>query len=536
MSVIGAALLFIISASIAFPQFSLGLLPASAFRLGLDLQGGTHLVYEADMGAIADADKEEALSGVKDVIERRVNAFGVAEPVVQTTIEDGHYRVIIELAGVLDVSDAIALIGETPILEFKEQNPNPLTEPDETQQSIIDAGNATTKQKLEEALTKAKAGETFDSLATEYGAFVDDRTVPLTDTQYAAPIDDATTLKEGSLLMSWYELDNAYVLLSITSQDDTAQTITFHQLVFRKVTFQDLTSYQESFWLNTQLSGKDLKNSQVAFDQKTNQPYILLSFNDQGSKLFEDITGRNVGQPVAIFLDGQVISAPRVNEKIIGGQAQISGSFTLPEAKLLAQRLNAGALPVPLELLSQQTVGPTLGQASLDQSLFAGLIGLALVALFMLLYYRLPGLLSVLALLVYVAFNLMLWKALDVTITLAGIAGFILSMGIAVDANVLIFARLKEELGSGRDLPTAIEEAIRRAWTSIRDGNMTTLIATAILFSFSTSFIKGFALTLAIGVLTSMFSAIVITRAFLRLVAGWRFIKTGWLFGVKKSL
>jgi len=236
---------------------------------------------------------------------------------------------------------------------------------------------------------------------------------------------------------------------------------------------------------------------------------------------------------LAIFLDGEIITAPTVQESITGGQATISGSFTIPEARLLAQRLNAGALPVAINLLSQQTVGPTLGQVSLNQSLVAGLIGFAFVALFMVVYYRLPGLLAVKALIIYVAINLMLWKFLGVTITLAGIAGFILSMGIAVDANVLIFARLKEELNSGRDLLSAIDEAARRAWTSIRDGNMTTLIATAILFSFSTSFIKGFALTLAIGVLLSMFSAVVLTRLFLKFVAGWKWVKPGWLFGVK---
>ncbi len=534
LGVLGALLLFVVSAAFAFPQYTHGILPASSFRLGLDLKGGTHLVYEADMQSIPESDRTAALTGVKDVIERRVNAFGVAEPVVQTTTEGGHYRVIIELAGVLDVAQAVQLIGETPILEFKELNPNPPTTPNESEQSVIDAANAETKKHVAEALGKAQAGSSFNDLASAYNAKVEDKTVAATDASYAEAIKSGSSSSAGALLGSSFEFPDAYALLSFTSKDDTANTVTFHQLSFRKVGFQDLKSYADAIWLNTDLSGKDLKSAQVAFDPKTNEPLVSIAFNGDGAKKFGEITGRNIQQRVAIFLDGQIISAPTVREKIDSGEAQISGSFTLDDAKQLAQRLNAGALPVPLNILSQQTVGPTLGQTSLTQSLMAGLIGLILVALFMILFYRLPGVLAVAALLVYLSINLMLWKLLDVTITLAGIAGFILSLGIALDANVLIFARMKEELLSGRDLATAVEEGVRRAWTSIRDGNMTTLIATAILFSFSTSFIKGFALTLAIGVLTSMFSAIVITRTFLRFVIGWRFIKAGWLFGVKK--
>ena len=533
LSVLGAMLLFIVSFAVVFPQYTFGILEQDDFRLGLDLRGGTHLVYEADMSDIAEAERGSALSGVKDVVERRVNAFGVAEPIVQTTVTDGHHRIIIELAGVLDVTQAVQLIGETPILEFKEQNPNFDVEPNETQQSIIDSANTITQQKADEALQMALAGESLSVIASSYGVLTGEVTVKEGegyDEAISAVRDGA--LAVGRVLPDVYDVADGWTILKFLEQTDAGYR--FEEALFFETRFEHLDSYQSALWQNTELSGKDLKNAQVVFDPNTNEPYILLTFNENGAKLFEEITGRNVGFPVAIFLDGEVISAPTVNEKIVGGEAQIQGNFTLPEAKLLAQRLNAGALPVPLELISQQTVGPTLGKESLDLSLMAGLIGFLLVILFMIFYYRLPGVLSVLALILYVALNLFFWKLLDVTITLAGIAGFILSMGIAVDANVLIFARLKEELDSGRDLPTAVEEAMRRAWTSIRDGNMTTLIATAILFWFSTSFIKGFALTLAIGVLLSMFSAIVVTRALLRLVAGWRFVKLGWLFGVKK--
>ena len=662
LGILAALILFLFSAFSAFPTawntasafveektpLSLGRLTESEFRLGLDLQGGTHLVYEADMSSIPQADREDALQGVKDVIERRVNAFGVAEPLVQTTVEDGHYRVIIELAGVLDVSQAIALIGETPILEFKEENPEPQLEPTETQKSIVESANAIEREKAEEVLARAQTGEDFAALVNEFSISYADKqdggdTGWTTDSGlYAEVISTISADQTGQVLPSVFETENGLEVLKLTEVNPEAKAMElshilvcfdekevcpegspdrlgatlqtekildgltvenfaeraqefsddpgtaavggslgtilpgetiaafeeaatalavggisgvieteygfhiiykqsettepayrFQRIVMKLTQFEDLDSYQSGLWLNTELSGKQLQKAQVVFDQNTNEPMISIDFNDEGKALFAEITDRNVGKPLAIFLDGEIITAPTVQESITGGQATISGSFTIPEARLLAQRLNAGALPVAINLLSQQTVGPTLGQVSLNQSLVAGLIGFAFVALFMVVYYRLPGLLAVKALIIYVAINLMLWKFLGVTITLAGIAGFILSMGIAVDANVLIFARLKEELNSGRDLLSAIDEAARRAWTSIRDGNMTTLIATAILFSFSTSFIKGFALTLAIGVLLSMFSAVVLTRLFLKFVAGWKWVKPGWLFGVK---
>jgi preprotein translocase subunit SecD len=223
-----------------------------------------------------------------------------------------------------------------------------------------------------------------------------------------------------------------------------------------------------------------------------------------------------------------------VQEAIYGGTASITGNFTLQESKLLVQRLNAGALPVPVALLNQQTVGPTLGQTSLDLSIKAALVGFAAVVLFMIAYYRFAGLIAVIALCIYAALNLALYKWLGVTMTLSGIAGFVLSMGMAVDANVLIFERMKEELRSGRDLNTAIDEGFRRAWTSIRDGNFTTLIASAVLFFLSTSSIKGFAITLSIGVLLSMLTAMTVTRFLLKWVAGWKFLQKTWLYGVRQ--
>ena len=252
--------------------------------------------------------------------------------------------------------------------------------------------------------------------------------------------------------------------------------------------------------------------------------------------MFEEITSRNVDKIVGIFLDKQPISLPRVQQAITGGQAVITGTFDVQEAKLLAQRLNAGALPVPINLVSQQTVGASLGEIAIQRSLRAGLYGFALVALFMILYYRLPGLIAIVALLMYVAFVLAIFKLWPVTLTLAGIAGFILSIGMAVDANILIFERLKEELRLGKSLPQAMQAGFERAWTSIRDSNVSSLITCVILSWFGTSMVKGFALTLAIGIVVSMFSAITVTRTFLRMIIRERHQGRLWLYGVSRNL
>jgi len=271
----------------------------------------------------------------------------------------------------------------------------------------------------------------------------------------------------------------------------------------------------------------------MQFDPNTGEPTVGLEFDDEGKNLFAAITERNVGKPVAIFLDGAPISVPRVNEPIRDGNAVITGNFSVTEAKTLVQRLNAGALRVPITLVGQQTVGATLGSASVQKSLFAGLIGFALVAFFMILFYRLPGVLAVLALLLYTAIVLALFKLIPVTLTLAGIAGFILTIGMAVDANILIFSRTKEEIIWGKPLPTAIEEGFKRAWPSIRDSNVSSLISSMILFWFSSSMIKGFALTLSVGVIVSLFSAITVSRVLIRFVAPW--IKNVWWFGISKK-
>ncbi len=268
--------------------------------------------------------------------------------------------------------------------------------------------------------------------------------------------------------------------------------------------------------VQTKLTGKDLEAVTVGFNQQNGASEVVLNFSSNGSKLFADITKRNIGKPVLIVLDNEVIQAPVVQTEIPNGQASITGGYTPDQAKTLSIALNAGALPVPLELVAQSNVGPSLGIASLEKSLFAGILGLVSVIFFMILIYKKEGLLASFALLIYTLIVLFIFKTLPVTLTLAGIAGFILSVGMAVDANILIFERMREELRLGKTKAQAVEQGFKRAWSSIRDSNISSLITCAILFYFGTGIVRGFALTLAIGILVSMFSAIVVTRNFLR--------------------
>ncbi len=290
-------------------------------------------------------------------------------------------------------------------------------------------------------------------------------------------------------------------------------------------------------WVETGLTGQDLQKSLLSTDQ-TGQWVVSLEFNDAGAKKFADLTKSLVGQQMAIFFDGELQSAPVIREAIYGGKAQISGGnsgFEYAEAERMVNLLNAGALPVPAKIVEENTVGPTLGADSIEKSKLAGIIGLGAVMLFMIAYYRLPGLIADIALIIYSLILFALFKTIPVTLTLAGIAGFILSIGMAVDANILIFERTKEELRSGRNLFTAINSGFDRAFTSIFDSNMTTIITCTILYLLGTSIVKGFALTLALGVIVSMFSAITITKNFMHLIFGTGELKYPALFGLSKD-
>ncbi|MGI5836314.1 MAG: protein translocase subunit SecD [Chloroflexota bacterium] len=398
------------------------------FRLGLDLVGGTHLLLQADMSKVDVADRQNALSGLIRVIERRVNAYGVSEPIIQAQGED---RVIVELPGVKDIEQAKSLIGQTAQMDFREQVFNQETNQPE------------------------------------------------------------------------------WVVAKAVGADG-----------------------QEK-----ELTGQFFKRADVVFNPTTGLPEISFQFNDEGAKMFEEITRRNLYKPVGIFLDDEAISTPTV-EAVISQQGVIHGRFTLDEAKNLAIQMNAGALPVPVDVVEQRDVDATLGSDSVAKSLIAGQIGILAVMIFLIVYYRLPGLLASLALAIYTILTLAEFKLIPVTLTLAGIAGFILSIGMAVDANILIFERMREEIRSGKTLGAAIDAGFDRAWPSIRDSNISTIITCVILYWFGSNFgasiVMGFAITLGLGVITSMFSAITVTRTFLLMLVRSGIATSSWLFGMEK--
>ena len=412
--VVGIALgALLIRSQEANPPHALAKYP---FRLGLDLSGGSHLVYQADVSSIPASEVDDSMASVRDVIERRINTFGVSEPVVQ--VQNGGFgatnthQLSIELPGVTDITQAIALIGQTPLLEFKVQSDAP---------------------------------------------------------------QQITTGADGKATVN---ISNSFV--------------------------------------STGLNGQYLQRAQLIFAQGTNEPTVSLQFNAEGTKRFAQITKDNVGKVVAIYLDGQVISAPVVREPITDGTAVISGSFTPEEARALVSSLNSGALPVPISLISTETVGATLGAQAAHAGILAALIGFIIVGLFLILWYRIPGIVAVIALALYTVITLTLYKLIPVTLSAAGIAGFIISIGMAVDANILIFERAREERRRGRSVSDSFSVGFERAWTSIRDANISSIIIAFILFFFGSSLIKGFALTFGLGVIISLLSAITITRLWLR--------------------
>lgn len=621
------------------------------FRFGLDIRGGTHLVYDADVSKYPAEERASGIEGLRDVIERRVNAFGVAEPMIQSVKSGEGYRMIVELAGVTDVNQAIKMIGDTALLEFKEQAGQQAAQKEltEEQKKEMKEYNDAANRRATEILKKTQAPNAdFAAIAKEFSESPEEKD-KAGDLGYISkagaysflesPVskipkgtiskdllngpDGISIVRVDDIRTTEKEVKARHILICYkgasscereTSKDDARKQIeelakqataqNFEELAKKNSTepgaaerggdldwfakgmmvkqFEDavfsmkkgeisgvietdfgfhliyrederpLTEYKvarilikvkteqdylaKDGWQDTGLTGEQLKRAYVEINPTTNAYEVGIEFDDEGKKLFGEITERNINKPVGIFLDRDLISAPNVNSAIKDGRAVIQGDFTALEAKQLAQRLNAGALPVPVNLISQQTVGASLGEVSLHKSLFAGLLGLFFVALFMILYYRLAGLLAVIALVMYIAFSVALFKfgipfIGPVTMTLAGIAGFILSIGMAVDANVLIFERMKEELKAGKQLEIAIRDGYKRAWTSIRDSNASSLITCFILFTFSASLIKGFALVLAAGILVSMFTALTVTKLLLRVVSGWRIANNTWLFG-----
>jgi preprotein translocase subunit SecD len=442
-----AALFLLLGAFLGWFLFGANLaLPGTAsiaanfpFKLGLDLKGGTHLVYKADTSDIV-GNVDESLAALRDTIERRVNAFGISEPLVQTEtasslVSNGENRLIVELPGITDTQKAVEMIGKTPTLDFQ------LTKP-----------------------------------------------------------------------------------VTIKVKNDKGVEVP-----------QQMTTY-----VPTGLTGRFIKSATLEFGSGAASALasaqVGVKFDAEGSKLFAKITKENIGKPLAIFLDGQVISAPTIQSEIPNGEAVITGNFTPNEARELVRNLNLGALPVPVTLESTNTVGSTLGADAVAKGINAFFWGFALIALFFVLWYRLPGVVAIVSLVLYSLIMLALFKLIPITLTAAGIAGLILSLGMAVDANVLIFERMKEELRAGKSTRDAINEGGRRAWGAIRDGNLTSLISCAVLFWFGTALVKGFAVVFALGIITSLFTGILGTRIMLTALGNREY--TGWvkkLYGVGMS-
>jgi len=431
-------LLFFIAVLVGFGIWAIVPLDGDRFgrqglTLGLDLKGGAYLVYEADLSK-KDASQtvDQVMTSVLSKIERRANAFGVKEPIIQ---RQGENRILVQLPGEKNVDEAKKLIGQVALLEFKETTSDPSGQPQ-----------------------RDDKGEILWNIARGTGS-------------------DGQT--------------------------------------------KDLT-------------GKYLKpNSKIVLKPQTNEPEVAFEWNDEGAILFEQITKRNIDKPLGIFLDNQLISYPTVRA-VIKGSGIIEG-MDMKEAQNLAIQLNSGSLDVPLTVIQEQTVDATLGADSIKKSVVAGAIGLLLVILFMLLYYRMAGVVAALALIIYGIIITAIFKLVPVTLTMAGIAAAVVSVGMAVDANILIFERTKEELRAGRTLGAAVDAGFNRAWLAIRDSNVTTFIACIVLYWFGDTFgafmVKGFALTLFIGVALSMFTAITVSRLFLVMIV--RVVKNSWFYGVK---
>jgi preprotein translocase subunit SecD len=441
---------------------------------GLDLQGGLQVLLQADVPPDQAAEFDSrTMEAARVIVENRVNGLGVTEPLVQI---QGDRRIIVELPGIKDPDQAIATLRETGLLEFVEAGKTPLRQ----------------------------------------GMFI--HTSLDAPAQGGSGTGDASGSVSGSQAVTGTQTVTGTEAVSATQYAYPDQTFT------------------------TLMTGRDLKDADISTDNM-GQVVIAFQLTDEGAKIFRDYTTQHVGDIVAIVLDKQVVSAPVINQPITTGSGIISsnqpGGFPLEEARSIAIQMKYGALPVPLKVVENRTVGPTLGQDSVQRSIRAGIIGLSVVFLFMVTYYRMPGALADIALFLYALINFALYKLIPVTLTLPAIAGFILSTGMAVDANILVFERMKEEIRGGRNLRAAMEAGFSRAWTSIRDSNLSTLITCAILYWFGSNFgasiVKGFAITLALGVVVNLFTAITVTRTLMRFafdLAGEGIRKTEWILGV----
>lgn len=552
----GVVLLGIFSALIAYPKIVAWAPPVEGFlgrfqmNYGLDLQGGIHLEYLADTHDIASDQRAEALEAAVAVIERRVNAFGVGEPLVQLSSSGDESRIIVELPGIKDIEEAKQLIKETPFLEFRElAGDEALAE--------IDQYNAQSRDAASKVLDNVLGGSDFAEAAKTWSQDPGSRDKGgeydfVKQGFYVEAFDTVTfdpNFKAGTIHPELVETPFGWHIIKKLEErlvpavdggegKGDEREVKIAHILFPKYSLADFPLLQ---FKATGLSGKNLDDAFVDYQtQGIGAPQIGLRFDSEGGKLFADITKRNIGKPVAIFLDQEVISQPTVQAEILNGEAVITGDFTLPEATALVKRFNEGALPVPITLVSQQSIDASLGKTALDMSVRAGALGLAAVAVFMVFFYRFLGLIAVVALLLYTAMLLALFKLssltpFPMTLTLSGIAGFILSIGIAVDANVLIFERTREEFSFGKSMRTSLKEGFRRAWPSIRDGHISTLITTLVLMGIGTGFVKGFAITLALGVLLSLFTAVVLVRIMTEFCFGDWMERYPWILATPKQ-
>jgi len=454
---------------------------------GLDLQGGMQIVLEADLpaGQTIDAD---AMAAAKGIVESRVNGLGVREPLVQSA---GGNRILVELPGIKDPEQAISTVRQTGLLEF------------------IDAGST--------FLAPGTSVLTSFSESGEFGIVTPTPVTATTATEEPTPTIAPTSTPTAAPT----EMLSSTTAVTATVSVSPTPSPTPVKRVFRSI-----------------ITGQHLKTAQVGQDEY-GRPEINFELTDDGAKIFSEFTTANVGSYLAIAMDSVVISCPRIETAITEGSGRITGDFQLADARSIVIQLRYGALPVPLKIIQNRTVGPTLGQDSVAKSTRAGIIGVIIVLLFMLIYYRLHGVVADIALIIYALITFALFKLIPVTLTLPGLTGFLFSVGTAVDANILIFERMKEELRQGKRFSTAIEAGFDRAWTSIRDSNLSTFITCGILYWFGTNFgasmVKGFAVTLFLGVVISMFTAITVTRTILRTlyaIGGEKLRDSKWLIGL----
>ena len=485
-------------------------------KLGLDLQGGMHLVLEVDTEGLDSETADNAIKSAKHIITNRIDQFGVAEPTIQKI---GNKRILVQLPGLRDAGRAKDLIGKTALLEFQlvaktEDIRNTVEAIDEYLESNYDKYAYLKTIEVEQSTAVEEAlfeREDADSLA-------DSTAAALEDTSHDNLFSNLIAIYGQRLIVRPENIDLFRKVINLPEIKEVMPEGVV--ILLGKVDKDNIQGARPVYFLydTVELTGTHLKNADVRIGQGmdpkiANKPYVSLQFDNEGARIFANVTGSHINEQLAIVLDDIVHSAPVINDKIRDGNAMITGIGEMNEAKDLAIVLTAGNLPAPVNIVEERTIGPTLGSDSIKAGFKAALIGLVLVMIFMIIYYKLSGMIANIALFANILIILAVLTMLNASLTMPGIAGIILIIGMAVDANVLIFERIREELRAGKTVRTAIDNGYKRAVITIADANITTLITAVVLYFFGTGPIRGFAVTLSIGILASMFTAIVVTRA-----------------------